>query len=74
MRPVPVPSTPGELFEVQQEIAAMARAVRDGAPLPMQPEDGRHAVRLCIEACRSLESAQAGSLQAGSLQAATRPL
>jgi len=69
MRPVPVHSTPGELFELQQEIAAMVGAVRNDAPLPMQPEDGRRAVRLCLEARRSLETAQAGSLQpaAGSL-------
>jgi myo-inositol 2-dehydrogenase/D-chiro-inositol 1-dehydrogenase len=51
-----VAATPGELFELQEEIAALARAVRDGAPLPIKPEEGRRAVMLCLEAQRSLET------------------
>jgi myo-inositol 2-dehydrogenase/D-chiro-inositol 1-dehydrogenase len=55
MQPLDVPSTPGEIFELRQEIAAMAAAVRDGAPLPVTPEEARRAVVLCLEARRSLE-------------------
>ena len=55
MHPVEVPSTPGETFELRQEIAAMAAAIRDGGPLPITPEEGRRAILLCLEARRSLE-------------------
>lgn len=55
MHPVEVPTTPGEIFELRQEIAAMAAALRDGAPLPIAPEEARRAVVLCLGARRSLE-------------------
>jgi myo-inositol 2-dehydrogenase/D-chiro-inositol 1-dehydrogenase len=58
MRPLEVPSTPGEIFELRQEIAAMAAAIRHGAPLPITAEEGRRAVMLCLEARRSLELGQ----------------
>jgi len=55
-------STPGELFELREEIAAFAGAIRNGDPLPISPEEGRRAVMLCVEARRSLESGEALSL------------
>lgn len=58
MRPLEVPTTPGETFELRQEIAAMAAAIRHGTPLPITPEEGRRAVMLCLEARRSLELGQ----------------
>jgi myo-inositol 2-dehydrogenase/D-chiro-inositol 1-dehydrogenase len=54
LRPVEVTSTPGELFELREEIAAMVRAVRDGGPLPITPEEARRAVALCLSARESL--------------------
>ena len=59
MKPWNVPSTPGETFELRQEIAAMSAAVREGAPLPIQPDEARRAVMLCLEARRSLAIGQA---------------
>jgi myo-inositol 2-dehydrogenase/D-chiro-inositol 1-dehydrogenase len=59
MHRLEVPTTPGETFELRQEIAAMAAAVRHGAPLPIAPEEGRRAVMLCLEARRSLEMGHA---------------
>jgi myo-inositol 2-dehydrogenase/D-chiro-inositol 1-dehydrogenase len=56
MRPVTVESTPGEFFELRQEIAAMVRAVRDGDSLPIRPEEARRAVVLCLSARESLAS------------------
>lgn len=53
-----VAATPGELFELREEMAALARAVRKGTPLPMTPEEGRRAVLLCLQAQRSLETGQ----------------
>ena len=39
MRPREVTSTPGEFFELRQEMAAMVHAVRDGAELPISPAE-----------------------------------
>jgi myo-inositol 2-dehydrogenase/D-chiro-inositol 1-dehydrogenase len=58
MRKLDVPSTPGETFELRQEVRAMAAAIREGAGLPITPEEGRRAVMLCLEARRSLEMGQ----------------
>lgn len=56
MRPREVTSTPGEFFELRQEMAAMVKAVRDGAPLPISPEESRRAVALCLKARESLST------------------
>jgi len=40
----------------------MTAAIRDGAPLPITPEEARRAVMLCLEARRSLELGQAVKL------------
>ena len=58
LRKLEVPKTPGELFELREEIDSLARAVREGAPLPITPEEGRRAVMLCLEAQRSLETGE----------------
>jgi myo-inositol 2-dehydrogenase/D-chiro-inositol 1-dehydrogenase len=62
MKKLPVSGTPGELFVLREEIAAMVRAVREGAPLPITPEEGRRAVMLCSEAQRSLSTGKVVSL------------
>jgi myo-inositol 2-dehydrogenase/D-chiro-inositol 1-dehydrogenase len=58
MTAVDVPGTPGELFELREEIAALARALTSGGSLPITPEEGRRAVALCLESVRSLETGQ----------------
>jgi myo-inositol 2-dehydrogenase/D-chiro-inositol 1-dehydrogenase len=63
MHPLAVPTTPGETFELRQEIAAVAAAIREGAPLPITPAEARRAVMLCLEARRSLELGQVVSLR-----------
>ncbi len=45
----------GELFELEEEIAAMVRAVRTGAPPVCTAEDGRWSVRLCLAAQQSVD-------------------
>lgn len=62
LKRLPVVGTPGELFELREEIAALAHAVRDGGSLPITPEEGRRAVVLCLEAQRSLETGKVVSL------------
>ena len=61
LRTIEVGSTPGELFELRQEIEAMVAAVRDGAPLPITPEEARRAIFLCLSARESLAKGAAES-------------
>ena len=65
MTPVAVPGTPGELFELREEIAALTRVLTAGGSLPITPEEGRRAVALCLEAARSLETRQVVALSGG---------
>lgn len=58
LKKLDVPGTPGEFFELQEEITALARAVRESGRLPITPEEARRAVMLCTEAQRSLETGQ----------------
>lgn len=55
---LPVASTPGELFELRTEIAAMAEAVRLGRPLAISPEEALRAVALCEAAKASLTTGE----------------
>jgi myo-inositol 2-dehydrogenase/D-chiro-inositol 1-dehydrogenase len=56
VRDVPIDRTPGEFYELEEEMAMMVRAVRDGAPVAASGEDGRWSVALCLAAQRSAES------------------
>ncbi|MGH9325995.1 MAG: Gfo/Idh/MocA family protein [Terriglobia bacterium] len=73
MKKVDVAGTPGELFELREEIAALARAVREGTPLPITPAEGRRAVMLCEAAERSLETGQIITLGNASTAVLTTP-
>jgi myo-inositol 2-dehydrogenase/D-chiro-inositol 1-dehydrogenase len=53
---VPIARTAGEFYELEDEVAMMVRAVRDGATVAAGGEDGRWAVALCLAAQRSVES------------------
>lgn len=64
MEAVHLNGTPGELFELRQEMSALANALRDGAPLPITPDEGRRAVMLCMEAQRSLATGKVITLSA----------
>jgi myo-inositol 2-dehydrogenase/D-chiro-inositol 1-dehydrogenase len=55
-RDVPIGRTPGEFYELEDEMAMMVRAVRDGGPVAARGEDGRWSVALCLAAQRSVES------------------
>ncbi len=53
---VPIDKQSGEVYELVEEVAAVARAVRDGAPVPCTGEDGLWSVAMCLKAAESLES------------------
>jgi myo-inositol 2-dehydrogenase/D-chiro-inositol 1-dehydrogenase len=55
---VPIDAPSGEVFELRDEIEAMAAAVRDGAPLPATGHDGRWSVAMCLRAAESVASGQ----------------
>lgn len=45
----------GEVFELQDQIAMMVKAIRDGQPLVTTGEDGMWSVAMCVAAQRSVE-------------------
>lgn len=49
----------GEVFELVDQVAAFASAIRDGTPLPATGEDGRWSVALCLGAQASVDSGTA---------------
>ncbi len=58
VREVPIDAPSGEVFELVEQITAIAAAVRDGTPLPCSGEDGRWSVAMCQRAQESVESGQ----------------
>jgi myo-inositol 2-dehydrogenase/D-chiro-inositol 1-dehydrogenase len=55
---VPIEKITGEVFELEDEIAMLVAAIRDGRPLTCTAEDGRQAVAMCLAAQRSVETGQ----------------
>ncbi|HID07329.1 MAG TPA: Gfo/Idh/MocA family oxidoreductase [Armatimonadetes bacterium] len=55
---LPVEKTPGEIFELVEEITAMSRAVLTGEPPPATGEDGKWAVKMCYSAEQSARTGQ----------------
>jgi myo-inositol 2-dehydrogenase/D-chiro-inositol 1-dehydrogenase len=51
---IPIEKITGEVFELEDEIALVARAVRDGGPLAATGEDGRWSVAMCLAATQSV--------------------
>lgn len=54
VRDIPIERPTGEVYELVDEITAMAAAVRDGTPLPATGEDGRWSVGMCLRAQESV--------------------
>ena len=53
---VPIIRRPGELFELEDQIAMMVSAIRNGAGVAATGEDGKWAVAMCLAAGRSVET------------------
>jgi myo-inositol 2-dehydrogenase/D-chiro-inositol 1-dehydrogenase len=54
----------GELFELEDQVAMVVKAVQSGGPLAATGEDGKWSVWMCLAAEKSAESGQPVSLQA----------
>jgi len=52
---VPIERTSGELFELEDHVALLVKAVRGGGRLPCRGEDGKWSVSMCLSAARSVE-------------------
>lgn len=55
---IPIPKITGEVYELEDEMAMMVRAVRDGGPIAATGVDGKWSVALCLAAQRSVDSGQ----------------
>ena len=66
-REISVPAPSGEIFELEEQIARVTRAVRHGEPVPADGEDGRRAVMLCLAAQRSVGTAKVASLHSNGI-------
>ncbi len=53
---IPIEKITGELFELEDEMAMMVRAIRDGDPLATTGEDGRWSCLMCLAAQKSVET------------------
>lgn len=56
---VPVPTAAGEVYELAEEIAGMAEAVRSGRPPRVTGEDGLWSVAMCLKAQESVDAGTA---------------
>ncbi|HWX22599.1 MAG TPA: Gfo/Idh/MocA family oxidoreductase [Candidatus Binatia bacterium] len=52
---IAIPKATGEVYELAEEIAMLAGAVRENKPLAATGEDGMWSVRLCLKAQESVE-------------------
>jgi len=60
---LPMDKIAGELFELEEEMSTLVRAVRDGEPLAVAGEDGKWAVWMCLAAEESAETGAPVSLR-----------
>jgi myo-inositol 2-dehydrogenase/D-chiro-inositol 1-dehydrogenase len=55
---IPISKITGEVYELEDEMAMMVRAVRDGGPIAATGTDGKWSVALCLAAQHSVDSGQ----------------
>jgi myo-inositol 2-dehydrogenase / D-chiro-inositol 1-dehydrogenase len=53
---VPIDKITGEIFELEDQIAMLVKAIRNGRPLSCTADDGRWSVAMCLAAQRSVET------------------
>lgn len=56
VRAIPITQTPGEVYELADEIADLARAIQDQRPPNAVGEDGRWSVDMCLKAQESVDT------------------
>jgi myo-inositol 2-dehydrogenase/D-chiro-inositol 1-dehydrogenase len=58
LQEIPIEKITGEVFELEDQVAMLVRAIRSGAPLSVDADEGRWSVALCLAAARSVETGQ----------------
>ncbi len=58
VREVPIEKITGEVFELEDEMAMLVRAVRGDGPLAVCGADGKWSVAMCTAAQRSVDTGQ----------------
>ncbi|MCC9606169.1 Gfo/Idh/MocA family oxidoreductase [Blastopirellula sp. JC732] len=58
VREIPIEKITGEIFELEDQVAMLRDAIRDGKPLSTTAEDGMWSVAMCLAAQKSVESGQ----------------
>ena len=53
---VPIDKITGEVYELEDQMAMLVSAVREGKPVSCSGRDGRQSVAMCLAAQRSVES------------------
>jgi myo-inositol 2-dehydrogenase/D-chiro-inositol 1-dehydrogenase len=56
VREIPIDKITGEVFELEDQIELLVRAVRDGQPLSAAGDDGRWSVAICLAAQKSVDT------------------
>ena len=56
LKQLPITRTAGELFELQDQMAAMVAAIQNGEAIPCTGEDGKWSVAMCLATQRSIET------------------
>ncbi len=59
---IPLTKITGEVYELEDEMAMMVQAVRDGGPIAATGTDGKWSVALCLAAQRSVDTGQVVSV------------
>lgn len=67
---VAIDKVTGEVFELEDQVALVVAAVRDGAPLSATGDDGRWSVAMCLAAAESVAAGQPVDLDAAGRAAA----
>lgn len=62
---VPIARPSGEVYELVDEVARVAQAVRDGTPVACSGEDGRWSVEMCLAAQESLTAGRPVAIPRG---------
>ena len=55
---LPITRSAGELFELEEQIAAMVATIRDGRPSPCTGQDGKWSVAMCLATQMSVNTAR----------------
>jgi myo-inositol 2-dehydrogenase/D-chiro-inositol 1-dehydrogenase len=62
LKQIAIDRSSGELFELEEHVARLVAAVREGGTLPCSGEDGRWSVRMCLAAAQSVERGEVVSI------------